>query len=178
MFKRLREKWSSRPKRKQRISYGRKLKYNWDVIESLNYDFGITRETCFVDYNGYLRWKADKRLCHRDIAYNHVYRKGSFDKKFSDYDVHHKNENKFDNNPKNLEVIKRKEHKLEHGQTIYEGGQKYIRLVPAHRRRKETYKAVLIGGRYGTWYPKSQLINRNGYIYASEWIYKQKHGDY
>lgn len=134
------------------------------------------RDTCVVDYNGYLRWKSDNRLCHRDIAFNHVYRKGSFGNKFSDYDVHHKNKNKFDNNPDNLEIILREEHQLEHGQVIYENGQKYIRLVPAYRRRKQTYKAILIGGKRGTWYPRSQLLIRDGYIYASEWIYKKKHG--
>ena len=51
-----------------------------DTIESLNYGFEISRENCFVDNNGYLRWKTSERLCHRDIAYNHVYHKSSFPK--------------------------------------------------------------------------------------------------
>ena len=176
MFKKLSEKWKRRPKRKRRISYGRKIHYNWDIIERLNSRFGITRDTCFVDHNGYLRWNSDDHLCHRDIAFNYIYKKDSFTNIFSEYDVHHKNENRFDNNPENLEIIFREEHELEHGQFIYEFGQKYIRLVPAHRRRKQTRKAILIGGKRGTWYPKSQLITRNGYIYASEWIYNKKQG--
>lgn len=174
MFKNLREKRKRRPKRKQKISYGRKLRYNWDVIERLNSGFGISRDTCLVDYNGYLRWKSDNRLCHRDIAFKYIFRKGSFPNKFSEYDVHHKNQNRFDNNPDNLDVIFREEHEIEHGVFFYESGQKYIRLVPAHRKRKQTYKAILIGGKRGTWYPRSQLITRNGYIYASEWIYNKK----
>jgi len=48
-------------------------------------------------------------------------------------------------------------------------------LVTANRRRKQTHKAMLIGGRSGDWYPKSQLIIQHGYIYATEWIYRKKH---
>ncbi|KKL28465.1 hypothetical protein LCGC14_2374860, partial [marine sediment metagenome] len=33
MFSKLHQKWKRRPKRKQRISYGRKLRYNWNNIE-------------------------------------------------------------------------------------------------------------------------------------------------
>jgi len=34
----------------------------WNNIERLNYRFGITRDNCFI---------GNKRLCHRDIAFNH-----------------------------------------------------------------------------------------------------------
>ena len=37
---------------------------------------------------------------------------------------------------KNLQIILREIHELEHGKFIYENGEKYIRLVPANRRRK------------------------------------------
>jgi len=174
MFKELKQKWQKRPKRKQRISYGRKIRYNWNVIESLNLDFGITRDNCFVDNNGYLRRRSDNRLCHRDIAYTHVYRRGSFNNKFSVYDVHHKDGDKFNNDPYNLEIVFREDHELEHGKILYEDGIKYIKLVPANRHRKQTRKAILIGGKRGAWYPKSQLITRNGQIYATEWIVKRK----
>ena len=53
-------------------------------------------------------------------------------------------------------------------------GKTYIRLVPANRPRKNTRKAILIGGKRGTWFPRSQLITRYGYIYATEWICKRK----
>jgi len=174
MFIKLRQKWNRRPKRKQRISYGRKIRYNWDTIESLNDGLGITRDSCSVDNNGYLRWKSSNRLCHRDITFNYVYKKGSFTNQFSDYDVHHKDGDKFNNNPDNLDVVFREEHEIQHGKVIYVNGIKYIRLVTAKRRRKQTRKAILIGGRSGQWYPKSQLIEQHGYLYATEWIYKKK----
>ena len=34
---------------------------------------------------------------------------------FSDYDIHHKDGNKFNNNPDNLDIIFREEHEIEHG---------------------------------------------------------------
>ena len=176
MFKEWREKYRRRPKRKKRISYGRKIRYNWDIIENLNEKLGITRDKCYVDHHGYLRWKTGNRLCHRDIAYNLVYKKGSFNKSFSSYDIHHRDQNKFNNNPENLKVILREAHEIKHGKVIYENGQKYIRLVPAYRRRRETNKAILIGGKRGEWYPRSQLIVREGYLYATEWIFKKKQG--
>ncbi len=175
MFSKLHQKWKKRAKRKQRISYGRKIRYNWNNIENLNSKLGITRENCFVDNNGYLRWKSDNRLCHRDTAFNQVFKKGSFTMQFSEYDVHHKDGNKFNNNSDNLDIIFREDHEIEHGNVLYENGKKYIRLVPVNRRRKQTKKAILIGGKYGTWYPRSQLIVRYGYLYATEWIYKKKH---
>lgn len=175
MFKKIRQKRELRPKRKQKISYGRKIRYNWNTIESQNNGLGIERVSCHVDNNGYLRWKSNNQLCHRDIAYNYVYKKGSFSNQFSDYDVHHRDGNKFNNNLGNLNIIFREEHEIQHGKVIYENGRKYIRLVPAETRRKQTRKAILIGGKRGTWYPKSQLITRNGYLYATEWIYKKKH---
>ena len=175
MLHNLRQRWNRRPKRRQRISYGRKIRYNWNSIENLNNGFGITRDSCIVDNNGYLRWKSSNRLCHRDITFNYVYKKGSFTNQFSDYDVHHKDGNKFNNNPDNLDVVFREEHEIKHGKAIYMNGIKYLRLAPANRRRKQTHKAILIGGRFGEWYPKSQLIEKYGYLYATEWIYKKKH---
>ena len=175
MFRNISEKWKNRPKRKKRISYGRKIRFNWKVIEEINLDYGISRETCFVDENGYLRWKATNHLCHRDIAFEHLYRGGSYPFKFSAYDVHHRDQDKFNNNPGNLKILVREDHEAEHGKVIYVNGNKYIRLVPVDRRRKQTRKAILIGGRRGDWYPRSQLIVRNDYIYATEWIYKKKH---
>ena len=103
-----------------------------------------------------------------------MYKNGVFTNPFTDYDVHHQDGDKFNNNPDNLNIIFREEHEVEHGKVIYENGQKYIRLVPAYRRRQQTRKAILIGGKRGQWYPKSQLIERHGYLYATEWIYKRK----
>jgi hypothetical protein len=177
MFKKYRQKRELRPKQKQRISYNRKIRYNWDIIESQNYQFGITRVKCYVDNNGYLRWKSNNKLCHRDIAFENIFKGGSYTSQFSFYDIHHQDGNKFNNNPDNLRVIIREEHEVEHGKVIYANGTKYIRLVPANRRRKQTKKAILIGGKRGEWFPKSQLLVRNGYLYAPEWIIKKKNFD-
>jgi hypothetical protein len=174
MFKDLREKWNRRPKRKQKISYGRKIRYNWDTIESVNSGLGITRDTCYVGNNGYLRWKSNDQLCHRDIAFTYNYHKYGYTRPFSEYDVHHMDENKFNNHPDNLQIVLREVHQIEHKQILYRNGVKYIKLVRANVRRKETHKAILIGGKRGTWYPKTQLLIQDGYIYASEWIYQKK----
>ncbi len=170
----LKNKWKNRAKRKKKISYRRKVRYNWNKIEELNYGLGITRESCYVDGNGYLRWKANDKLCHRDIANNYVFLKGGFSGKFGMCDVHHKDGNKFNNNPVNLSVLNREQHEVEHGKILFENGRKYIRIARANVTRKQTQKAILIGGKFGTWYPWSQLLVRNGYIYATEWILNQK----
>ena len=121
-FSKLVYKWRNRSRQKKWISYGRKIRYNWDTIEDLNKGFGISRETCFVDENGYLRWKKQKRLCHRDIAYRFVYTKGNFSERFSAYDVHHRDGNKFNNHPSNLEILTRERHELTHGKITYQIG--------------------------------------------------------
>ena len=103
-----------------------------------------------------------------------MYENGQFGNKFSDYEVDHADEDKFNNHPSNLKIVFYEQYKIIHGKVIYYNGQKYYRLVPENRRREQTRKAILIGGHWGQWYPKSQLITRNGYIYASEWIYRKK----
>lgn len=147
-------------------------KWKWNRIERINKQVEITRKNVYIDKNGYLRWKKNDRLCHRDIAWeNNIRLKG---RRFGTCDIHHIDENKFNNNPENLAILTREKHQLEHDQILYERGQKFIRLVPAHRPRRETKKAILIGGKHGQWYPKSQLIIRKDYIYATEWIVDKK----
>lgn len=52
---------------------------------------------------------------HRDIAWKHNLRGIE---EFGKYDIHHIDGNKFINNPKNLEVLTRPEHRVEHDQLI------------------------------------------------------------
>ncbi len=192
----MKERWNNRARHSKHISYHRKIRYNWNEIERINGQFGINRDSVHVDDNGYLRWNEGNQLCHRDIAFNLVYKKicqycrktiereaDNFcqscgapinKERFGEYDVHHKDGNKFNNLPLNLQLLKRKEHEMAHGKTLYENGQGYVRLVDASVPRAHTKSAVLIGGKRGTWYPKSQLIVRDGYIYASKWILAQK----
>ena len=166
-----------RSKREKSTSSNKTMVYNWYVIKTLNIGLGISKYTCFVDGNGYLRWKNDGRLCHRDIAFNHFYKNGSYKHKFSDYIVHHKDEHKFNNNPDNLEIILRETHELDQQNVIHENGKKYIKIAPADIRKKESPNAIGFGGKIEgcrVWYPKSQLILRNKYYYVTEWMFNKK----
>lgn len=67
----------------------------------------------YIDHRGYERdgWGD---LVHRAVAYHHHYLGGNFELPFSMYDVHHKDRNKRNNNPDNLEILTREEHKKKH----------------------------------------------------------------
>lgn len=70
-------------------------------------------EHCHVtDYKGYLRDFHSRRLVSREVAFEHVYRRNRrrYPLPFRCYLVHHKDGNKRNNNPDNLELFTRKEH--------------------------------------------------------------------
>ena len=73
-------------------------------------------EEFYIDQRGYKRFKKDGKLVHREIAYQRVYRKNksSYPKRFSEYDVHHMDGNKLNNNPANLILKPRETHELTH----------------------------------------------------------------
>ena len=64
----------------------------------------------YVDENGYFRYKNSKRLVHRHIAAKYVVRR----KLRRDEIVHHKNGNKLDNRPVNLQVMTWDQHSKLH----------------------------------------------------------------
>lgn len=76
----------------------------------------INEEDFYIDNKGYKRYKKDDRLVHRDIAFLKVYRKNkaSYPRRFSEYDVHHMDGNKLNNNPQNLILKPRETHHLTH----------------------------------------------------------------
>jgi hypothetical protein len=147
------------------------LSKKWDRIEKLNKGQGITRENTYIDKRGYLRWKRNNKLCHRDIAWE----KGLRNKKakFGKCDVHHKDHNKLNNNLANLEVLTRREHKIRHGYILKINNSEFIRLCRISKVYRETGKAYNIAHK---WIPKSQCVLKNGYIYIIEWMYKKKFG--
>jgi hypothetical protein len=67
----------------------------------------------YKDHRGYMRngWKD---LIHRNVAYKHHYDRNKFRMPFSKYDVHHKDQNKLNNSPKNLQILTRKQHDAIH----------------------------------------------------------------
>jgi hypothetical protein len=92
-------------------------------------DYG-PRKT-FRDGRGYARYIDSNRLVHRKVAYKHIYSK---DKKkyplnFSKYKVHHKDGDKLNNHPSNLQLVYSHEHEKLHGLERMEWGIIRILLV-------------------------------------------------
>jgi hypothetical protein len=73
-------------------------------------------EIFYIDKNGYKRYKKDDKLLHREIAFYQVYKKNraTYPRRFSEYDVHHIDGNKLNNNPQNLILKPRDTHELTH----------------------------------------------------------------
>jgi len=100
------------------------VSFSKDDRRDINYesytlpDLGKTNKTRVLDENGYLRNNYGN-LIHRDTAYEYIYRdgykKGIFTKRFGEYDIHHKDRNKLNNSPDNLQILTREEHKKIHG---------------------------------------------------------------
>ena len=77
--------------------------------------FSKKRKT-YEDENGYLRYKDNNLLVHRNIAYQGIYLKNrnKYPLQFSQYQIHHKNQDKQDNNLENLEIVTRTQHERIH----------------------------------------------------------------
>lgn len=72
--------------------------------------------TFHLDIRGYERDGYNK-LVHRKVAYKCLYSYPKYPLRFGDYDIHHKDKNKRNNNPNNLQILTRKQHKKKHGIT-------------------------------------------------------------
>jgi len=74
-------------------------------------------EKTYLDEKGYLRFNDSGNLVHRWVAYNKIYKptKRKYSMKFRNYQVHHKDGNKLNNNPINLQVVSVSKHKSIHG---------------------------------------------------------------
>ena len=73
-------------------------------------------EKIYLDSNGYFRTKRTHRLIHRDVAYTYHYlpNKTRYPKPFSMYVVHHRDENKWHNDPTNLVILEPEQHQWLH----------------------------------------------------------------
>ena len=69
----------------------------------------------YRDEKGYLRYNSNDKLVHRNRAYKEIYQKGNYNLKFSDYQVHHIDGNKINNDIDNLQIVTREEHEAIHG---------------------------------------------------------------
>jgi hypothetical protein len=65
-----------------------------------------------TDKKGYLRESNHSDLWHRKVAYHKIYLKDrkKYPLPFSKYEVHHRDGNKANNNPENLELLSPEEH--------------------------------------------------------------------
>ena len=81
-----------------------------------------------IDENGYKRGKLKHSdLIHRQIAYKEIYLKNreNYPLPFSEYVVHHKDENKKNNDVSNLQILTPPEHEDIHGINDYSSGHTY-----------------------------------------------------
>jgi len=73
-------------------------------------------EQTYIDRRGYRYWKNSGKSVHRGIAKHKIWEKDrkKYPLEFKEYQVHHKNKDKLDNNVENLELIQIREHELSH----------------------------------------------------------------
>lgn len=88
-----------------------------------------------IDENGYERGKLEHSdLIHRQVAYREIYLKNrkNYPLPFSEYQIHHKDGNKRNNDVSNLQIVTEEEHRKIHGLDSASVRQKqFIKNLPA-----------------------------------------------
>lgn len=109
-------------------------------------------EEFYIDPRGYMRYKKDGKLIHRDIAFKEVYRKNrdSFPRRFSEYVVHHIDGNKLNNDPSNLSIKPKDTHNLAH--EIISRVKKLKNLKQGSKEQEEEINSIE--------FQKSQLLSK------------------
>jgi len=88
------------------------------IVEITSYIPKEQRRKTYEDKRSYIRYKDNRRLVHREIAYEFIYCMQGYEEyplRFKEYDVHHIDGNKRNNSPDNLQILTREEHKEKHG---------------------------------------------------------------
>lgn len=141
--------------------------FTWNKIERLNQNEEIGRYSCYIDNNGYLRWKNNNKLVHRDIAWRN--RKfGDHNEYTTELHVHHINRNKLDNRQENLQYLTEEEHWKTHN--ILSRNGKIYRKIARRYNQKQSKRAILIRGK---WVPKSLIEENYGDLFVEMWYYNK-----
>ena len=77
----------------------------------------MTEAKYYLDRQGYLCFKNSDKPLHRYIAKKEIWEKNrkKYPLEFWEYQVHHKDKDKLNNTPENLELLSRLEHEIRHG---------------------------------------------------------------
>ena len=92
-----------------------------EETEIFSQDF--LEKNAYLDENGYYRFNKyyeeedlAGKLIHRQVAYEYIYLqdRAKYPLGFGSYEIHHKDSNKLNNHPDNLELFTKEEHKTMH----------------------------------------------------------------
>jgi len=82
----------------------------------------------------------------------------------------HKDGNKLNNRPNNLQICKAEEHEEIQKVVNTVDGQRYRRYCRTIKISAKTKKAYKVGYQ---WIPKSQSVIEGNYLYVKEWLFKK-----